>query len=124
MRRCGSCGSKTLRIALDAWEAYERVGSPEGELFLAEAVVYLAVAPKSNSVYQAYKKGRNLVKEEPHMVPIHLRNAVTSFDKAQSYGKDYHYSHDHEEGFSEGQEYFPEALASDSPVFMNRVIED
>ena len=50
-------------------------------------------------------------------MPIHLRNAVTSFDKAQSYGKDYHYSHDHEEGFSEGQEYFPEALASDSPVF-------
>ena len=114
----GLADPRALRIALDAWEAYERVGSPEGELFLAEAVVYLAVAPKSNSVYQAYKKGRNLAKKEPsYEVPVHLRNAVTNFDKAQSYGKDYHYSHDHEEGFSEGQEYFPEALASDSPVF-------
>ena len=114
----GLADPRALRIALDAWEAYERVGSPEGELFLAEAVVYLAVAPKSNSVYQAYKKGRNLAKKEPsYEVPVHLRNAVTNFDKAQSYGKDYHFSHDHEEGFSEGQEYFPEALASDSPVF-------
>ena len=59
-----------------------------------------------------------LAKKEPsYEVPIHLRNAVTSFDNTQSYGKDYHYSHDHEDGFSEGQEYFPEALAGDSPVF-------
>ncbi len=114
----GLADPRALRIALDAWEAYERVGSPEGELFLAEAVIYLAVAPKSNSVYQAFKKGRDYAKKEPsYEVPNHLRNAVTSFDDTQSFGKDYHYPHDHEDGFSERQEYFPESLAGDSPVF-------
>ncbi len=97
-------------ICLQAWETYERLGSPEGELALAQAVTYLALAPKSNAGYVAYKAARKEAKRtgsEPP--PKHILNAPTKLMKDQGYGKDYAYDHDAEDGFS-GQNYFPEGL--------------
>ena len=95
---------------LDAWNTYERLGSPEGELALAQAVTYLALAPKSNAAYVAYKAARRSAKStgsEPP--PKHILNAATSLMKDQGYGKDYAYDHDAEDGFS-GQNYFPDGM--------------
>jgi len=97
-------------ICLQAWETYERLGSPEGELALAQAVTYLALAPKSNAGYVAYKAARSEAKRtgsEPP--PKHILNAPTKLMKDQGYGKDYAYDHDAEDGFS-GQNYFPEGM--------------
>ena len=97
-------------ICLQAWETYERLGSPEGELALAQAVTYLALAPKSNAGYVAYKAARKEAKRtgsEPP--PKHILNAPTALMKDQGYGKDYAYDHDTEDGFS-GQNYFPEGM--------------
>jgi putative ATPase len=97
-------------ICLQAWETYERLGSPEGELALAQAVTYLALAPKSNAGYVAYKAARKEAKRtgsEPP--PKHILNAPTKLMKDQGYGKDYAYDHDAEDGFS-GQNYFPEGI--------------
>lgn len=97
-------------VSIAAWETYERLGSPEGELAIAEALVYLALAPKSNGVYTAYKAARKLAKEtgsEPP--PKHILNAPTQMMKDQGYGAGYAYDHDAEDGFS-GQNYFPEGI--------------
>jgi putative ATPase len=101
-------------ICLKAWETYERLGSPEGELALAQAVVYLALAPKSNAAYVAYKAAMAAAKatgSEPP--PKHILNAPTSLMKQQGYGAGYAYDHDAEDGFS-GQSYFPEAMAREA----------
>ena len=97
-------------ICLDGWQTYERLGSPEGELALAQAVVYLALAPKSNAVYTAYKAARAAAKETGSLMPPkHILNAPTRMMKEQGYGSGYAYDHDAEDGFS-GQNYFPESM--------------
>ncbi|HMZ87473.1 MAG TPA: recombination factor protein RarA, partial [Giesbergeria sp.] len=94
-------------------EVYERLGSPEGELALAECVVYLAVAPKSNAVYKAYNAARAFVKQDgTRPVPMHLRNAPTQLMKQLDYGKGYRYAHDEEGGFAAGETYLPEGMAA------------
>ncbi|WP_416367806.1 replication-associated recombination protein A [Tritonibacter mobilis] len=97
-------------ICLQAWEAYERLGSPEGELALAQAVIYLALAPKTNAGYMAYKAARRLAKETGSMSPPkHILNAPTKLMEEQGYGKGYDYDHNAEDGFS-GQNYFPDGV--------------
>lgn len=97
-------------VCLDAWNTYERLGSPEGELALANAVVYLALAPKSNAVYVAYKAARAAARDTGSLMPPkHILNAPTRMMKDQGYGSGYAYDHDAEDGFS-GQNYFPEAM--------------
>jgi len=107
----GLADPRALRLALDAAEVYERLGSPEGELALAECVVYLAVAPKSNAVYKAYNEAKALIKKDgTRPVPMHLRNAPTQLMKNLDYGKGYRYAHDEEDGFAAGETYMPEGL--------------
>jgi len=121
----GLADPRALRLALDAAEVYERLGSPEGELALAECVVYLAVAPKSNAVYKAFNEAKALVKKDgTRPVPLHLRNAPTQLMKELDYGKNYRYAHDEEDGFAAGASYFPDGMAV--PVFyrpVNRGLE-
>ena len=108
----GLADPRALRMALDAAEVYERLGSPEGELALAECVLYLAVAPKSNAAYTAYNAARALVKQSASRpVPLHLRNAPTALMKTLDYGKAYRYAHDEEDGFAAGENYLPEGMA-------------
>lgn len=108
----GNADPRALSICLDAWSVYERLGSPEGELALAQAVVYLASAPKSNAVYMASKTASAFVKENPSLeVPMHLRNAPTALMKDMSYGKDYQYAHDNKDAFVAGENYMPEQAA-------------
>ena len=107
----GLADPRALRITLDAAEVYERLGSPEGELALAEAVVYLAVAPKSNAVYAAYNQARAFVKQDgTRPVPLHLRNAPTQLMKQLDYGRGYRYAHDEEGGFAAGERYLPDGV--------------
>ena len=107
----GNADPRALRLALDAAETYERLGSPEGELALAQAVVYLAVAPKSNAVYMAWKAVQRLVREGGSQpVPLHLRNAPTKLMKGLGYGQAYRYAHDEPGAFAAGVNYFPEGL--------------
>ncbi|MBP3980545.1 replication-associated recombination protein A [Acidovorax sp. JG5] len=108
----GLADPRALRLALDCAEVYERLGSPEGELALAECVVYLAVAPKSNAVYKAYNAARAYVKQDStRPVPMHLRNAPTQLMKQLDYGKGYRYAHDEEGGFAAGERYLPDGMA-------------
>ena len=108
----GLADPRALRLCLDACETYDRLGSPEGELALAEAVIYLAVAPKSNAVYAAYNAARDfVVKDGTRPVPLHIRNAPTRLMKDLGYGKSYRYAHDEEGGYSAGQRYFPDGMA-------------
>jgi putative ATPase len=107
----GLADPRALRIALDAAEVYERLGSPEGELTLAHAVLFLAAAPKSNAAYTAYKEARAFVKQDgTRPVPLHLRNAPTKLMKQLDYGKDYRYAHNEEGGFAAGEQYFPDGM--------------
>jgi putative ATPase len=109
----GLADPRGLRLALDACETYERLGSPEGELALAEAVIYLAVAPKSNAVYEAYNAARAFVsKDQTRPVPMHLRNAPTRLMKDLGYGKGYRYAHDEEGAYAAGENYFPDGMAA------------
>ena len=109
----GLADPRALRLALDAAEVYERLGSPEGELALAQCVVYLAVAPKSNAVYQAFNEAKAFIKQDgTRPVPLHLRNAPTKLMKQLDYGKNYRYAHDEEGGFAAGENYFPEGMAA------------
>jgi putative ATPase len=108
----GLADPRALRLALDAAEVYERLGSPEGELALAECVVYLAIAPKSNAVYAAYNQARAFVRKDgSRPVPMHLRNAPTKLMKELDYGKNYRYAHDEADGFAAGEVYFPDGMA-------------
>ena len=107
----GLADPRALRLALDAAETYERLGSPEGELTLAQAVLYLAVAPKSNAVYTAYKAARAFIAADgTRPVPLHLRNAPTRLMKQLDYGRGYRYAHDEEGGFAAGESYWPEGM--------------
>jgi putative ATPase len=107
----GNADPRGLSVSLDAAAAYERLGSPEGELALAQAVVYLAVAPKSNAVYQAFNAVREAVRQQGSLeVPAHLRNAPTKLLKELGHGADYRYAHDEPEGFAAGETYLPQAL--------------
>ena len=107
----GLADPRALRLALDAAETYERLGSPEGELALAEAVLYMAVAAKSNAVYTAYNSARAFVSQDgTRPVPLQLRNAPTRLMKDLGYGKDYRYAHDEADAFAAGEEYFPDGM--------------
>jgi putative ATPase len=107
----GNADPRGLALALDAWDAYERLGSPEGELALAQAVVYLACAAKSNAVYVALGAAREDVEKYGSLpVPLHLRNAPTRLMKGLGYGRDYRYAHDEAEGFAAGEDYFPDDM--------------
>ncbi|MBY0454545.1 MAG: replication-associated recombination protein A [Burkholderiaceae bacterium] len=108
----GLADPRALRLALDAAEVYERLGSPEGELALAQCVVYLAVAAKSNAVYNAYNAARAWVQQDgTRPVPLHLRNAPTKLMKTLAYGQGYRYAHDEEDGFAAGERYLPDGMA-------------
>ncbi len=116
----GLADPRALRMALDAAEVYERLGSPEGELALAQCAVYLAVAPKSNAVYRAYKAARAFVKQDgTRPVPMHLRNAPTALMKTLEHGKGYRYAHDEVGGFAAGERYLPDGM--DAPGFYQPV---
>ena len=108
----GLADPRALRIALDAAEVYERLGSPEGELALAECVMYLAMAPKSNAVYTAFNEAKALIKTSGTLpVPMHLRNAPTQLMKKMDHGKNYRYAHNEADAFAAGENYFPEGMA-------------
>ena len=108
----GLADPRALRLTLDAAETYERLGTPEGELALAQAVVYLAVAPKSNAVYNAYNAVRTFIKQDgTRPVPLRLRNAPTALMKGLDYGKGYRYAHDEPGGFAAGESYWPDGMA-------------
>ncbi|HUG23141.1 replication-associated recombination protein A [Piscinibacter sp.] len=116
----GLADPRALRLTLDAAETYERLGSPEGELALAQAVVYLAMAPKSNAVYKAFNAARAFVAQDgTRAVPLRLRNAPTRLMKGLDYGKGYRYAHDEEGGFAAGERYWPDDMAA--PVFYEPV---
>ncbi len=107
----GNADPRALRIALDAWETYERLGSPEGELAIGQAVTYMACAAKSNAVYTAYKAAMQDVKANgSHPVPIHLCNAPTKLMKELGHGRDYRYAHDEPEAYAAGEQYFPDEM--------------
>lgn len=107
----GLADPRALRMALDAADTYERLGTPEGELALAQCVVYLAVAPKSNAVYKAFNEAKAHVKRDgTRPVPLHLRNAPTKLMKELDYGKDYRYAHDEANGFAAGERYLPDGM--------------
>ncbi len=107
----GNADPRGLQLALDAWQTYERLGSPEGELAIAQAIVYLASTAKSNAVYMAYKQAMMDAKNSVSFdVPEHLRNAPTQFMKDLGYGKDYRYAHDEEAAFAAGETYFPDEM--------------
>jgi putative ATPase len=109
----GLADPRALGLALDAAQAYERLGSPEGELALAQAIVYLAVAPKSNAVYVAFGQVREFVgRDGTRPVPLHLRNAPTRLMKELGYGREYRYAHDEPEAFAAGESYLPEGVHS------------
>jgi putative ATPase len=107
----GVADPRGLALALDAWAAYERLGSPEGELALAQAVVYLACAPKSNAVYTAFGAARGDVEKYGSLpVPLHLRNAPTRLMRGLGFGRDYRYAHDEDDAYAAGEDYFPEDM--------------
>ncbi|MBK7953543.1 MAG: replication-associated recombination protein A [Candidatus Accumulibacter sp.] len=107
----GLADPRAARIALDAAETFERLGSPEGELALAEAVLYLAMAAKSNAAYLAYNAARSFIRGDgSRPVPVHLRNAPTRLMKNLGYGKDYRYAHDEANAYAAGETYFPEDM--------------
>jgi len=105
----GNADPRAMQIALDGWSAFERLGSPEGELALAQTVIYLACAAKSNAVYRAYGDATSFVQQSGNLdVPMHLRNAPTGMMKSMGYGDDYQYDHDADDGVATSQQYFPD----------------
>ena len=107
----GNADPRGLEVAMNAWDAMERLGSPEGELAIAQAVLYLASVPKSNAVYKAYNAAMADVKNNAsHEIPVHLRNAPTRLMKELGYGKAYRYAHDEVDAYAAGENYFPEEM--------------
>lgn len=107
----GNADPRALRISLDAWDTQDRLGSPEGELALAQAVTYLALAPKSNAVYTAFNQCMADIRKDPdHEVPVHLRNAPTSLMKSLGHGDEYRYAHDEPDALAAGEVYLPDAI--------------
>jgi len=111
----GNADPRGLRLALDAWETQERLGSPEGELAIAQAIIYLACAAKSNAVYAAFNTAMQDAKQSGSKeVPLHLRNAPTKLMKSLDYGKDYRYAHNETDAYAAGEHYFPEDMEEKS----------
>ncbi len=111
----GNADPRALRLCLDAWDVQERLGSPEGELALAQAVSYLAAAPKSNAVYTAFNALKKRIAQDPsYDVPMYLRNAPTKMMKGQGFGEGYRYAHDEPGGYAAGENYLPEALHAET----------
>src|SRR3954471_22141461 len=107
----GLADPRALRVALDAAETYERLGSPEGELALGECVLYLAVAPKSNAAYNAFNAARAFIGHDgSRPVPMRLRNAPTRLMKGLGYGKGYRYAHDEGDAYAAGERYLPDDM--------------
>lgn len=107
----GNADPRALQLALAGWETFQRLGSPEGDLALAQVVTYLACAPKSNAVYQAASLARQAIQQTGSLeVPLHLRNAATDLARDLGHGKEYRYAHDEEGAFAAGENYFPEQL--------------
>ena len=107
----GNADPRALTLCLNAWDVQERLGSPEGELALAQSVIYLACAAKSNAVYKAYNTARAEIPRTGSLeVPVHLRNAPTKLMKELGYGKAYRYAHDEPEGYAAGENYFPDDM--------------
>jgi putative ATPase len=107
----GLADPQAQEVCLASWQTYERLGSPEGELALAQAVAYLAVAPKSNALYTAWNAVRELVRSDgSRPVPAHLRNAPTQLMKNLGHGAGYRYAHDEAQGYAAGEQYLPEGL--------------
>lgn len=107
----GNADPRAIRMALDAWETYDKLGTPEGELAIAQAVVFLACAPKSNAVYTAYKAAMQDVKTHGSAeVPLHLRNAPTKLMRDLDYGREYRYAHDEPDAYAAGEKYFPDTM--------------
>jgi len=107
----GNADPRALQLSMEAWDAQERLGSPEGELALAQAVTYLAMAPKSNAVYNAFNRCMADIRQDPdYEVPVHLRNAPTKLMKSMGHGDTYRYAHDEPEAFAAGESYLPEAI--------------
>ena len=104
---------------MNAWDTFERLGTPEGELAIAQAVIYLSSAPKSNAVYAAYNAAKKAVKDSNSSdeVPLHLRNAPTQFMKSLDYGKDYRYAHNEDNAYAAGESYFPESVGEQQYYF-------
>lgn len=114
----GNADPRGLQLALDAWEVQKRLGSPEGELSLAQAIVYLACTAKSNAVYTAFKAAMMDAKEHGSLeVPLHLRNAPTKLMRELNYGKDYRYAHKERDAYAEGECYFPKELENKQYYF-------
>ena len=108
----GNADPRALQLALNAWETQERLGSPEGELAIAQTILYLAAAPKSNAVYKAFNQAMADVKSLPsHDVPTHLRNAPTQLMKSLNFGAEYKYAHEEPDGYAAGESYWPEELS-------------
>ena len=107
----GNADPRALTLTLDAAESYERLGSPEGELALAQALVYLACAPKSNAVYKGFNEATKAAKETgTQEVPLHLRNAPTRLAKELGHGEGYRYAHNEADAYAQGETYLPESL--------------
>lgn len=121
----GNADPRALTLCVNAWDVQERLGSPEGELAIAQAVTYLACAPKSNAVYKAFNKVRAMIASQPsYEVPLHLRNAPTKLMKQLDYGAEYRYAHDEPYAFAAGENYFPPEL-KDTQLYepVNRGLE-
>ncbi|MBS0288258.1 MAG: replication-associated recombination protein A [Proteobacteria bacterium] len=121
----GNAEPRALGMAIDAWQALDRLGSPEGELCLAQVIIYLACAPKSNAAYVAFNQAKEDVQKLPsYGVPVHIRNAPTTLMKKMGYGKAYRYDPDEPEGFAKGQTYFPEEMGEKRYYYpVNRGLE-
>tara|TARA_B110000879_G_scaffold131771_1_gene172889 strand:- start:42 stop:533 length:492 start_codon:yes stop_codon:yes gene_type:complete len=114
----GNADPRALQITLSAWDVQARLGSPEGELALAQALIYLAVAPKSNAVYSAFNTTMADVRSLPsYDVPMHLRNAPTKLMQELEYGKDYRYAHNEAGAYAAGEQYMPDELAAKQYYF-------
>jgi putative ATPase len=108
----GNADPRAMQLAINAWDTFQRVGPSEGERAIAQATVYMALAPKSNAVYTAFSQAKALAKETSDLdVPLHLKNSTSAITKALGHGSEYRYAHDEFGGFAAGENYFPEALA-------------
>lgn len=120
----GNADPRALEISNNAWQTQERLGSPEGELAIAQAVVYMACAPKSNAVYSAFNQMKRFVKDNPsNEVPLHLRNAPTKLMKDEGYGAEYRYAHDYPNAYVPNENYFPEDVAANKITDFYKPVE-